>query len=207
MAERNAAVHAASGLLRVAPLRVREVNLVPVVDAVGDRPGRHFCGHLEESCRFTHSSPLPAPLRTASVLRLTAAPRSPARAGSPSALPSRTSAGSRSQLASSPAPYPGRCVLDVALEIRFHRRGRRRLGERLHVDQIQVAPRQWSRRLGRRGRPCGRTYPRPKLRPISPNNSTLPPVMYSQPWSPIPSTTACAPLLRTAKRSPARPRT
>ena len=33
-----------------------------------------------------------------------------------------------------------------------------------------------------------------------------PPVMYSQPWSPTPSTTALAPELRTAKRSPARPR-
>ena len=30
--------------------------------------------------------------------------------------------------------------------------------------------------------------------------------MYSQPWSPMPSTTATAPELRTAKRSPARPR-
>ena len=31
--------------------------------------------------------------------------------------------------------------------------------------------------------------------------------MYSQPWSPTPSMTALAPELRTAKRSPARPRT
>src|SRR5438874_2152006 len=30
--------------------------------------------------------------------------------------------------------------------------------------------------------------------------------MYSQAWSPVPSTTATAPLLRTAKRAPARPR-
>ena len=30
--------------------------------------------------------------------------------------------------------------------------------------------------------------------------------MYSQPWSPTPSTTAAAPELRTAKRSPASPR-
>ena len=30
--------------------------------------------------------------------------------------------------------------------------------------------------------------------------------MYSQPWSPTPSTTASAPELRTAKRSPASPR-
>ena len=29
--------------------------------------------------------------------------------------------------------------------------------------------------------------------------------MYSQPWSPTPSTTAVAPELRTQKRSPARP--
>ena len=29
--------------------------------------------------------------------------------------------------------------------------------------------------------------------------------MYSQPWSPTPSTTAVAPELRTAKRSPAMP--
>src|SRR6266436_6130708 len=32
---------------------------------------------------------------------------------------------------------------------------------------------------------------------------TMPPVMYSQQWSPAPSTTATAPELRTAKRSPA----
>jgi len=30
--------------------------------------------------------------------------------------------------------------------------------------------------------------------------------MYSQPWSPTPSTTAVTPLFRTAKRSPAMPR-
>ena len=35
----------------------------------------------------------------------------------------------------------------------------------------------------------------------------MPPVMYSQPWTPSPSTTASAPLLRTAKRIPARPTT
>src|SRR3954463_4230049 len=33
----------------------------------------------------------------------------------------------------------------------------------------------------------------------------VPPVMYSQQWSPTPSTTAVAPELRTAKRSPAEP--
>ncbi len=47
--------------------------------------------------------------------------------------------------------------------------------------------------------------PAAKLRPVSPSTTTTPPVMYSQPWSPQPSTTATAPELRTAKRSPATP--
>ena len=48
--------------------------------------------------------------------------------------------------------------------------------------------------------------PAAKLRPVGPSTTTRPPVMYSQPWSPTPSTTASTPELRTAKRSPARPR-
>ena len=47
--------------------------------------------------------------------------------------------------------------------------------------------------------------PAAKLRPVLPNTTTVPPVMYSQPWSPVPSTTAVAPDSRTAKRSPATP--
>ncbi len=47
--------------------------------------------------------------------------------------------------------------------------------------------------------------PAAKLRPVRPSTTTVPPVMYSQPWSPTPSTTAIAPELRTAKRSPATP--
>src|SRR3546814_8927086 len=47
--------------------------------------------------------------------------------------------------------------------------------------------------------------PAAKLRPVEPSTTTVPPVMYSQPWSPVPSTTAMAPELRTAKRSPATP--
>ena len=38
------------------------------------------------------------------------------------------------------------------------------------------------------------------------DDARVPPVMYSQPWSPTPSTTAVAPELRTQKRSPTRPR-
>ena len=48
--------------------------------------------------------------------------------------------------------------------------------------------------------------PAAKLRPVRPSTTTVPPVMYSQPWSPMPSTTAAAPELRTQKRSPATPR-
>jgi hypothetical protein len=48
--------------------------------------------------------------------------------------------------------------------------------------------------------------PAAKLRPVLPSTTTVPPVMYSQPWSPVPSTTAVAPDRRTAKRSPATPR-
>jgi hypothetical protein len=48
--------------------------------------------------------------------------------------------------------------------------------------------------------------PQPKLRPVLPRMSAVPPVMYSQQWSPTPSTTATAPELRTQKRSAATPR-
>src|SRR5690606_41470720 len=48
--------------------------------------------------------------------------------------------------------------------------------------------------------------PPAKLRPVGPRITAAPPVMYSQPWSPTPSTTAMAPELRTQNRSPATPR-
>ena len=35
--------------------------------------------------------------------------------------------------------------------------------------------------------------PAPKFLPVGPRMTAVPPVMYSQPWSPQPSTTACAP--------------
>ena len=47
--------------------------------------------------------------------------------------------------------------------------------------------------------------PAPKLAPIRPRITATPPVMYSQPFDPQPSTTTEAPELRTANRSPARP--
>mmetsp|Transcript_2839 Transcript_2839/g.9215 ORF Transcript_2839/g.9215 Transcript_2839/m.9215 type:complete len:243 (-) Transcript_2839:4592-5320(-) len=47
--------------------------------------------------------------------------------------------------------------------------------------------------------------PAPTFRPTLPSETTHPPVMYSQQWSPVPSTTASAREFLTAKRSPARP--
>lgn len=47
--------------------------------------------------------------------------------------------------------------------------------------------------------------PAAKLRPVGPKTIQRPPVIYSHPWSPTPSTTAIAPLLRTQKRSAAWP--
>ena len=80
------------------------------------------------------------------------------------------------------------------------------------------------RRRAGRGRPsrgscagtaCGRDPARTRCRRTSRRRScgrsgrgstTRPPVMYSQPWSPTPSTTAVAPELRTQNRSPTTPR-
>ena len=48
--------------------------------------------------------------------------------------------------------------------------------------------------------------PAATLRPVGPRMTARPPVMYSQPWSPTPSTTAVTPELRTQNRSPTTPR-
>ena len=47
--------------------------------------------------------------------------------------------------------------------------------------------------------------PAAKFLPISPSISAIPPVMYSHPWSPTPSTTAVAPEFLTQNLSPAIP--
>mmetsp|Transcript_34262 Transcript_34262/g.86295 ORF Transcript_34262/g.86295 Transcript_34262/m.86295 type:complete len:212 (+) Transcript_34262:769-1404(+) len=47
--------------------------------------------------------------------------------------------------------------------------------------------------------------PAPKFLPVGPRITAVPPVMYSHAWSPVPSTTAEPPLLRTQKRSAAMP--
>ncbi len=45
--------------------------------------------------------------------------------------------------------------------------------------------------------------PAPKLSPVLPSMTTVPPVIYSQPFEPQPSTTVVAPEFLTANRSPA----
>ena len=47
--------------------------------------------------------------------------------------------------------------------------------------------------------------PAAKFLPVFPNMTILPPVMYSHPWSPTPSTTAVTPEFLTANLSPAIP--
>src|ERR1700691_5569199 len=48
--------------------------------------------------------------------------------------------------------------------------------------------------------------PAAQVPPTGPSTATTPPVMYSQPWSPVPSATAVAPEFRTQNRSPNTPR-
>ena len=47
--------------------------------------------------------------------------------------------------------------------------------------------------------------PAPKFAPVSPKITVIPPVIYSQPFEPQPSTTTEAPEFRTQNLSPARP--
>ena len=132
-------------------------------------------------------------------------------------------------------PVRGRDRLDepdVRRQVASRAGGRQREprhdGARAAVAARRRGPGRPSRSATHRGEPDGRTdaavgergrvppvgsyryarppvIPAPKLAPTGPRTTTTPPVMYSQPCGPMPSTTASAPLLRTAKRIPARP--
>ena len=117
--------------------------------------------------------------------------------------PSRTSADRIRAVENLPAPATA-CSIQVATDKRLKNLNVGRRRDLLHTDKLWIE-------LLRQIAAFVQTYatpfdiPAPKLRPVSPRMTTTPSVMYSQPWSPTPSTTAFAPLLRTAKRSPARP--
>ena len=57
MAERDAAVHAPRALLLQLLPRIRQVDFVPVLQALGHRTGRLFLAmDLDKTCRFTHNN-------------------------------------------------------------------------------------------------------------------------------------------------------
>ena len=64
--------------------------------------------------------------------------------------------------------------------------------------------RSWSRSNTKAWPPV---MPAPRFQPTGPVTTMVPPVMYSQQWSPVLSTTAVAPELRTPNRSPTPPAT
>ena len=74
-------------------------------------------------------------------------------------------------------------------------------GRRRRLDQLGVEPdRHAAVRVVNEELTAG--HPAPTFMPTGPRMITVPPVMYSQACSPAPSTTASAPELRMAKRSP-----
>ena len=55
MAERNAAIHAPRALLLELVLRIRKIDFLPVLQALGDRTRRRLLAmNFDESCRFSH---------------------------------------------------------------------------------------------------------------------------------------------------------
>ena len=70
------------------------------------------------------------------------------------------------------------------------------------VDQFGVDPLAEGAGRGHRHRRSRPTSPAPKFRPVGPSTTTRPPVMYSHPWSPTPSTTAIGAGVAHAKALP-----
>src|SRR5688572_18303116 len=93
MAEGDAAVHAARALLLELRVRIRQIDLVPVAQALGHGPGRPLLAlDLQEAGGLTHSWLPPARRTSARVPRRARGPAPPAPASRPSASPSRTAA-------------------------------------------------------------------------------------------------------------------
>src|SRR5262249_46355617 len=91
MTERNAAVHAPRALLSQIVDREGQVHLLPVAQALGDRPRRPLLAlDFEKAGGLTHSWSRPARRTSARVPRRAPWPPPPARAFRPSASPSRS---------------------------------------------------------------------------------------------------------------------
>ena len=168
---------------------------------------------LEEAAELAHlggllglgrsGSPLPVETGWSPFGSMLERPR--ARACSRAASPSRTAARRSSQSSSRRAATARAGAREVLLHERAQRR-RRRSRRALRSRSAPGCSGRGSRRPRRARTRCRRSCRRRSSGPVGPSTTTRPPVMYSQPWSPTPSTTALTPELRTAKRSPARPR-
>ena len=197
---------------RPAPLGV---DLVPVVDPLLDRSaGGDLAAVLEEALGVSHDRPLPAgarcdqPWSTSIIL---------AAVSSSSRPSSGLLAGLEHQLVVAghhlgEARQRRRPVGQQRLGDRRNRSPRRAAGRcraaprRLRPRPGAARPARWLTRHSSRSSTNATPpdMPAAKLRPVGPRTTTRPPVMYSQPWSPTPSTTAVAPELRTQNRSPTR---
>ena len=219
VAERHAALHAARALRGELLVGPADQELLVVLRALGRVAVRDADAlDLQEGPDLAHAVQLdllggvrvrPRSAVRAASRRWTRPPRRPrarrARACSRSGRSSRSAAAARPTRRARAGRPASRCA----------RRARRR-ARAARSRRPRRAPRA-GRRISGFTRPgkapsSSSTNARPplmpaaKLRPVGPSTTTRPPVMYSQPWSPTPSMTALAPELRTAKRSPARPR-
>jgi hypothetical protein len=80
-------------------------------------------------------------------------------------------------------------VAQVVLDEAAHQGHLLGLGQRLQAHQFHVAAVLGEVALLVQHVGDAADMPAAKLRPVLPSTTTMPPVMYSQPWSPTPSTT------------------
>ena len=207
VAERHAAVHAARALLAQLLVGRGEHELAVVVRALARVPlGDAVALDLQEAAELAHQAATAGgavsgeepPARSRPPVRA-------ARACSRGASPSRTRrapAAPPTRRARAPR-RASRCARRAPRSARAARSHRPALGvfEADHAHVAALARSSRPRRARRRSPPL---MPAAKLRPVGPSTTTRPPVMYSQPWSPTPSTTAHA--RRSCARRSARPR-
>ena len=166
---------------------------------------------LHEPGRLTHARP-PSPMRPSiGLVDVARRPRPRGRLEHPLVVAAASPCGTGSTASSPVVEQPRRRPSEpVSLEVAARRcraatsRSSSSSGSRSTISRLTRAAKRAVGVVARRR--CRRTCRRAKLRPVGPSTTTRPPVMYSQPWSPTPSTTAVAPELRTQNRSPTTPR-